>query len=98
MAGLAPNKTRSRSFRRKNTAIITQDMAQSITKQLARILLAATGFPCPMRMLIRGAPPTPTQLAKEEIRVTMGPQTPAPARAASPISGIFPMYIRSTML
>ena len=38
------------------------------------------------------------QLAKEVIRVTTGPQTPTAARACPPISGMFPMYIRSTIL
>ena len=30
--------------------------------------------------------------------VTTGPHTPTPARATSPISGMLPMYILSTML
>ena len=51
-----------------------------------------------MRMAIRGDPPSPTSVAKEVSSVTMGPQTPTPARATLPISGKFPMYIRSTML
>ena len=40
----------------------------------------------------------PTMEAKAEIMVTMGPQIPTPARAISPISGIFPIYILSTIL
>ena len=51
-----------------------------------------------MRMAISGAPPMPIKKAKEEMRVTIGPQTPAPARAISPTSLMFPIYIRSTML
>ena len=51
-----------------------------------------------MRMLTRGAPPTPTKTATEPTIVTTGPHTPTPARAVSPISGMLPMYIRSTML
>jgi len=67
-------------------------------KQLATIWAAALSFFCPRRILIRGAPPTPIQLANDDIRVTTGPHIPTPARARAPISGIFPMYIRSTML
>ena len=51
-----------------------------------------------MLIAMIGAPPTPMRKAKEDIRVTIGPQTPAPASATSPITGIFPMYIRSTIL
>ena len=51
-----------------------------------------------MRMLMRGEPPTPTQKATELSMVTMGPHTPAPARARLPTWAMFPMYIRSTTL
>ena len=44
-----------------------------------------------MRMLMRGAPPTPMREAKAPIRVTTGPQTPTPARAVSPITGMLLM-------
>lgn len=54
--------------------------------------------PAPMRMLTRGEPPTPTRKATEPIMVTMGPHTPAPARARLPTSGMLPMYMRSTTL
>ena len=45
-----------------------------------------------------GAPPTPTRKAKAPSMVTTGPQTPTPARAVSPVSGMLLMYILSTML
>ena len=78
--------------------MIKNAMANSRQKQLATICLAPFSFFCPRRMLISGAPPTPIQLAKEVIRVTMGPQTPTPASARPPVPGILPMYMRSTML
>ena len=56
---------------------------------------------CPyegVRTLISGEPPTPTRKAAAPIMVTMGPHTPAPARASSPTPGMLPMYIRSTTL
>ena len=67
-------------------------------KQLARMRSAASRSPSPSLMLMSGAPPTPTRKAKAPISVTMGPQMPTPARAVSPISGMLPMYMRSTML
>ena len=51
-----------------------------------------------MRMLISGAPPTPISEAADPIIVTTGPHTPTPASARSPTPGIWPMYMRSTML
>ena len=51
-----------------------------------------------MFMLMSGAPPTPTRKAKAPSMVTTGPQTPTPARAVSPVSGMLLMYILSTML
>ena len=78
--------------------MITTAMDSSRQKQLATICLAPRSFFCPRRMLISGAPPTPIQLAKEVIKVTIGPQTPTPARARPPVPAILPMYMRSTML
>ena len=48
-------------------------------------------------MVSSGAPPSPTNVPKEDSSVTMGPQMPAPASAVSPMSGMFPIYMRSTM-
>ena len=59
---------------------------------------ASSGLPAPMFMLMSGAPPTPTRKAKAPSMVTTGPQTPTPARAVSPVSGMLLMYILSTML
>ena len=59
---------------------------------------ASSSRPSPMRMLISGAPPTAMRNATEPAIVTTGPQTPTPASAASPSPGMWPMYIRSTML
>ena len=44
-----------------------------------------------MRMAMMGEPPRPTREAKEDSRVTMGPHTPTPARARSPMPWILPM-------
>ena len=74
------------------------EKTMSIKKQLASTFLAAERSSSPMRMLTRGAPPTPTSTATEPTMVTTGPHTPTPARATSPISGMLPMYILSTML
>lgn len=46
----------------------------------------------------RGAPPMDTSAAKAEMAVISGKQTPTPVSAVSPISGRWPMYMRSTML
>ncbi len=81
----------------EKTVIITDKTVKS-KKQFARIWLAARWFFSPMRMLIKGEPPTPTKKATDEIMVTMGPQIPTPANEISPVPAIFPMYIRSTML
>ena len=78
--------------------MITTAIPVKSAKQFATIWVAALSFFCPRRMLIRGAPPTPIQLAKEDMSVTTGPQIPTPARARAPIPSMFPMYMRSTML
>ena len=82
----------------RNTPVSTTDSTPSMMVQLARICSAPFWLFSPMRMAIRGAPPSPTRKAKEEISVTTGPQTPAPASATPPISGMLPIKIRSTML
>ena len=75
--------------RRGNTAAVSATaLTHSIKKLLERMRRASSVFPAPMRMLIRGAPPTPMREAKAPIMVTTGPHTPTPARAISPISGI----------
>ena len=79
-------------------AVRMVERPSSMTKQLARIFLAPSWLFSPMRMAISGAPPMPIKKAKEEMRVTIGPHTPAPARAISPTSLMFPIYMRSTML
>ena len=74
------------------------EITASIRKLLASIFFASFSLPSPILMLMSGEPPIPTSEANADIIVTMGPQTPTPARAFSPISAIFPMYIRSTTL
>ena len=71
---------------------------RSIKKQLASTFLAAERSSSPMRMLTRGAPPTPTSTATEPTMVTTGPRHPHAGQGHVPISGMLPMYILSTML
>ena len=77
--------------RGKTTAIRATEQTHSIKKLLERIFRASSVLPAPMRMLMRGAPPTPMREAKAPISVTTGPQTPTPARAVSPITGMLLM-------
>ena len=62
-----------------------------MSTQLESTRRASFKLPSPMRMLTKGAPPTPMREATEPIMVTTGPQTPAPAKARSPTSGMKPM-------
>ena len=98
VSALAPNHMSIRSLASRKSRVRLMERTTSMRKQLSRILLASRGRPSPIRMAIRGEPPSPTREAKEPSRVTIGPQTPTPARAVAPITGILPMYIRSTML
>ncbi len=98
MASLAPNSRSMGSRKGRIPPISRAENTRSIKKQLASTRFASFKLPSPMRMLTRGAPPTPTKTATEPTIVTTGPHTPTPARAVSPISGMLPMYIRSTML
>ena len=77
--------------RGKAAAISATAQTQSSRKLLARMRRASSIFPAPMRMLMRGAPPMPMREAKAPIMVTMGPQTPTPARARSPTTGMLLM-------
>ena len=79
-------------------ATMRREHTASMRTQLVRIRSAAFLSPCPIFMLISGAPPIPTRNATEPTIVTTGPQTPAPASAMSPEPGIFPIYMRSTIL
>ena len=77
---------------------MTSAAATSIRVQVERMCAASSARPSPMRMLISGAPPTATRYATEPIIVTTGPHTPTPASATPPPPGMWPMYMRSTML
>ena len=50
------------------------------------------------QMEARGAPPMLTSAANAEIIMIKGNATPTPVNADAPEPGIWPMYIRSTML
>ena len=67
-------------------------------KQFPNIFSAVLLSFFPIKILARGAPPTPNKYAVALIIIIIGKQTPTPVNAADPISGICPIYIRSTML
>ena len=79
------------SFSRRNRVVSTPDSISSIRKLLDSTRPASLSLPSPMRMAMMGEPPRPTREAKEDSRVTMGPHTPTPARARSPMPWILPM-------
>ena len=81
----------------KTAAVSTTAQMHRMRKLLERMRLASSVRPAPMLMLISGAPPTPTRKAKAPSMVTTGPQTPTPASAVSPVTGMLLMYILSTM-
>ena len=87
MTGLAPKASSMGCRRAKATPVSTTEHTHSIKKLLERIRRASSILPAPMRMLISGAPPTPTKEAKAPIMVTTGPQMPTPASATSPMAG-----------
>ena len=71
--------------------VSTPDSISSIRKLLDSTRPASLSLPSPMRMAMMGELPRPTREAKEDSRVTMGPHTPTPARARSPMPWILPM-------
>ena len=54
--------------------------------------------PRPMAMDARGAPPMLTNAANALTTMITGMHTPNPVSASAPVSGIWPMYMRSTTL
>ena len=67
-------------------------------KQLPSVFSADSASPFPMKMEALGAPPYPANAAKAVTIIIKGIHTPTPVKAASPTSGIWPIYILSTML
>ena len=51
-----------------------------------------------MAMDARGAPPMLTNAANALTTMITGMHTPNPVSASAPVSGIWPMYMRSTTL
>ena len=62
------------------------------------ILSAFRSSFAPRAMVARVAPPVEKRLAKAPISVISGKQIPRPVSASVPPSGIWPIYILSTML
>ena len=75
----------------RESAEVSRSFEQELRCLELRVHDAEKSYEKTARMLNSGEPPMPTRKAKEEIRVTAGPHTPAPARAKLPISGIFPI-------
>lgn len=70
----------------------------SILKLLPNIFSASSISFLPSSIEARGAPPIPAKAAKAEMIRIIGRVTPTPVSAKSPYSGIFHIYILSTML
>ena len=81
-----------------NAAVSTTLSASSRETQLPKICSAPSLSPAPRRMPARGAPPMPAKAAKADTIISTGKVTPTPVRAVAPMSGMLPMYIRSTTL
>ena len=95
---LAPNRRRISCPKSRNTAVSATASASIRSKQLPSVRSASSRSPLPSRMEARGAPPMPASAAKAEIARMAGSVTPTPVSAVAPMSGICPMYIRSTRL
>ena len=77
--------------RGRMTAVRTAAAVRSMSRQLERMRFARSSLPWPRLMPISGEPPRQMREATEPTMVTTGPQTPTPARAMSPISGMLPI-------
>ena len=80
------------------TTVRTRAVITSMEAQLPRMRSACWGSPLPIMMEARGAPPMLTRAAKAEMHMISGRVTPTPVSALGPTSGMWPMYIRSTIL
>ena len=69
-----------------------------MVKEVPMIRSASSSLFSPRAMVASVAPPVLNRLAKAPIRVISGKQMPSPVSATVPLPGIWPMYIRSTML
>ena len=73
-------------------------MTVSMKVQLPSTFSAESLSPFPIRIDACGAPPMAASAAKAEMHMIIGIVTPTPVRALGPMSGIWPMYMRSTIL
>ena len=67
-------------------------------KQFPSSRCASARLPAPMRMEASGAPPKPTRAANAEIIMMIGKVSPTPVKAIVPVTGMRPIYMRSTTL
>ena len=98
VSGLAP-KARSRSLSHIRSAEVSiADIIICNIKQLPSMRSAPPLSPRPMAMDARGVPPMDTRAAKADTTIMMGMHTPRPVSAREPPSGMWPIYILSTIL
>ena len=95
---LAPNNSRIGWPNIRITAVSTIAIKTSIVVQLPSIFSAVSLSPFPIIIEARGAPPMLTSAANAEMAIITGIVTPTPVKALGPTSGMWPIYIRSTML
>ena len=95
---LAPKASSRSRLQISKTAVSAAATASSKVKQPAMVRSAFSFWPLPMKMDARGAPPPPASAAKADTIIMSGIHTPTPVSARLPTSGIWPIYIRSTML
>ena len=98
VASLAPNSHRTGLPQIWNATVSTALSSSMAAVQLPRIRSAMGLSPLPIKIEARGAPPMLTSAANAENIIITGIATPMPVSAAGPVSGIWPMYIRSTIL
>ena len=73
-------------------------MTRSIVKDVSMIRSACSSSFLPREIVASVAPPVLNRLANAPISVISGKQIPSPVSATVPPSGIWPIYILSTML
>ena len=75
----------------RKITVRASDRPTSMEKLDARIFSAPLWSSAPRRMENSTEPPMPIHVPNEDKSVIIGAQTPAPARDAPPITGIFPI-------
>ena len=98
MSWLAPKISRS-GFINVNPSTVIKILINKISvNALPRCCSASSRLCSPSFKEIRALVPIPTNIPNAKIIVIIGIVIPTPVNANPPTSGIFPIYIRSTML